>query len=122
MPLSIMGSAIVFNVVNGTLNGLGMSMVDVDGFWENGSTWIGLALFISGALLNLSSDQILMDLRKPGETDYRIPRKGLFNWVSSPNYLGEIVECNNRRDGNGQSHRCGHKGFCNTGGNHGKAG
>ena len=38
------------------------------------------------------SDAILMSLRKPGETGYRIPHGGFYRWISSPNYFGEIVE------------------------------
>jgi 3-oxo-5-alpha-steroid 4-dehydrogenase 1 len=49
-------------------------------------------LFAGGLLLNATSDLVLRGLRRPGETGYRIPRGGAFDWVSCPNYLGEIVE------------------------------
>ncbi len=52
----------------------------------------GGALFGAGWWANLASDRILRDLRRPGETGYRVPHGGLFRWVSAPNYLGEIVE------------------------------
>ena len=42
--------------------------------------------------INISSDNILFKLRKGGEKEYTIPKKGLFRWVSCPNYLGEILE------------------------------
>jgi protein-S-isoprenylcysteine O-methyltransferase Ste14 len=51
-----------------------------------------VALFAAGYALNRRSDRTLRTLRAPGETGYRIPRGGGFRWVSSPNYLGEIVE------------------------------
>ncbi|KAM9792249.1 3-oxo-5-alpha-steroid 4-dehydrogenase 2a [Neosynchiropus ocellatus] len=52
----------------------------------------GLLLFLFGFIINVHSDQILRCLRKPGEVVYRIPYGGMFEWVSCPNYFGEIVE------------------------------
>jgi steroid 5-alpha reductase family enzyme len=43
-------------------------------------------------ILNISSDSILIDLKKQNGNSYKIPQKGLFRLVSSPNYLGEIIE------------------------------
>jgi 3-oxo-5-alpha-steroid 4-dehydrogenase 1 len=34
----------------------------------------------------------LATLRKPGETGYKIPFGGAFNYVSGANYFGEILE------------------------------
>ena len=33
-----------------------------------------------------------MNLRKPGETGYKIPQGGFYRWVSAPNYFGELLE------------------------------
>jgi 3-oxo-5-alpha-steroid 4-dehydrogenase 1 len=52
----------------------------------------GVTLFLAGYGVNRWGDLRLRELRRPGETAYRIPYGGLFNWVSCPNYLGEIVE------------------------------
>ena len=38
---------------------------------------IGVILFLAGILINIHSDYILRNLRKPGETGYKIPR-GIF--------------------------------------------
>ena len=57
----------------------------VDGFQK-------LALFVIGATTNLLADTQLIRLRKSSNLDYRIPRGGLFKWISCPNYLGEIIE------------------------------
>ena len=38
------------------------------------------------------SDQLLVNLRKPGETGYKIPVGGLFDYVTGANFFGEIVE------------------------------
>ncbi|CAL9688101.1 unnamed protein product [Knipowitschia caucasica] len=52
----------------------------------------GLVLFYIGLAVNVHSDNILRNLRKPGEVVYRIPRGGLFEYVSGANYFGEILE------------------------------
>ncbi|CAG0880649.1 unnamed protein product [Darwinula stevensoni] len=52
----------------------------------------GLALFIAGISINIHSDHLLRRLRVPGDTGYRIPRGGAFDYVSAGNYFGEIVE------------------------------
>ncbi|CAJ0586493.1 unnamed protein product, partial [Mesorhabditis spiculigera] len=52
----------------------------------------GVALFFVGFAINQHSDHILRNLRQPGETAYKIPRGGLFDYVSGANYFGEIVE------------------------------
>ena len=52
----------------------------------------GLALFAAGYFINQQSDHILLNLRKPGETGYRVPHGGLYRYVSCPNYLGELIE------------------------------
>jgi len=51
----------------------------------------GVFLYVVGYAINKQSDRILRSLRPPGETGYRIPYGGGYRWVSSPNYLGEIV-------------------------------
>lgn len=53
---------------------------------------VGLALFIAGMVINIDSDKIIRNLRKPGDTGHYIPRGGMFRYVSSANYLGEFVE------------------------------
>jgi 3-oxo-5-alpha-steroid 4-dehydrogenase 1 len=45
-----------------------------------------------GFATNVWADGALRGLRGPGETGYKIPHGGLYEWVSCPNYLGEIVE------------------------------
>ena len=53
---------------------------------------VGAAIFGLGMLINIQSDNILLGLRKEGDTGYHIPRGGGYRWVSCPNYLGEILE------------------------------
>ncbi|XP_029951001.1 3-oxo-5-alpha-steroid 4-dehydrogenase 2a [Salarias fasciatus] len=52
----------------------------------------GLLLFVCGMIINIHSDHVLRSLRKPGELVYRIPRGGMFEWVSGANFFGEITE------------------------------
>jgi protein-S-isoprenylcysteine O-methyltransferase Ste14 len=95
MPLAICASAIFFNLVNGYLNGRGLTVLGRAYDWSwfaDPRALAGLALFAVGFIVNRQSDAILMRLRKPGETGYKIPRGGLYRYVSCPNYFGEIVE------------------------------
>mmetsp|Transcript_22786 Transcript_22786/g.37742 ORF Transcript_22786/g.37742 Transcript_22786/m.37742 type:complete len:267 (+) Transcript_22786:73-873(+) len=51
----------------------------------------GLALFACGIGMNQQSDATLRNLRRvPGE--YKIPRGGMFEYVSGAHYLGELLE------------------------------
>ncbi|XP_074844730.1 3-oxo-5-alpha-steroid 4-dehydrogenase 2 [Carettochelys insculpta] len=52
----------------------------------------GVLLFLLGIGINIHSDFLLCQLRKPGEQTYKIPKGGLFTYVSGANYFGEIVE------------------------------
>lgn len=95
MPLLIIGIGFFFNLVNAYLNG--RYLFHLSGGYP--STWLrdlrflsGLALFITGFVINRQADHILHTLRRPGENGYRIPQGGMYRWVSCPNYLGEIVE------------------------------
>jgi 3-oxo-5-alpha-steroid 4-dehydrogenase 1 len=94
-PLLLVFMAMVFNTLNGYLNGRYLFYFAP----AYGAAWIvdprfivGLALFLAGFVINLHADHVLRHLRAPGETDYKIPRGGLFEYVSSANYFGELVE------------------------------
>ncbi len=52
----------------------------------------GLFLFISGMIINIRSDYILISLRKKSGNGYKLPQGWLFEFVSCPNYFGEILE------------------------------
>jgi 3-oxo-5-alpha-steroid 4-dehydrogenase 1 len=95
MPVAVAGSGFLFNVVNGYLNG--RYLFTLSGGYPARWLWswqfiIGLVVFIAGFIINRQSDRTLRNLRKPGESGYKIPRGGLFRWVSCPNYLGEIIQ------------------------------
>ena len=95
MPVLISGMALLFNGVNGYLNG--RYLFAFSGGYT--ATWladprfvVGVGLFLAGTIINRKADHSLRDLRQPGESGYAIPRGGLYEWVSCPNYLGEIIE------------------------------
>ena len=97
MPLSIVLSAVFFNLVNGSLQGLWLgelAPVPMPVRLTEPRIAIGLALFAIGAATNLHSDAILRRLRGRGPAvgEYGVPQGGLFRFVSCPNYCGEIVE------------------------------
>jgi protein-S-isoprenylcysteine O-methyltransferase Ste14 len=95
MPVSVMGMGFLFNLVNGYLQGRGLFTLDavrgVAWFWDPRFV-AGVLLFLGGYALNQRADAILRGLRAPGETGYRIPDGGAFQFVSCPNYSGELVE------------------------------
>lgn len=92
-PWVVVVMAFVFQVLNSALNadwisGEGHYAAD----WLSDPRFVlGLGLFGVGQALNHHSDHILMNLRAPGETGYKIPYGGGYRWVSCPNYLGEIL-------------------------------
>jgi hypothetical protein len=76
MPLFITGSAIFFNLFNAGFNGY--YLAELSSYTSDWLTsWqfmIGLPLFAAGFAINFWSDEILMNLRKPGETSYVMDR------------------------------------------------
>lgn len=94
MPLSITLLSVTFNSVNGFLIGyyLGEFKMYDDAWLTSPQFIIGTLVFFTGMALNWNSDSILINLRKPGETGYKIPEKGFFKYVSCPNLLGEVIE------------------------------
>jgi len=93
-PVATGAMAVVFNSFNGSVNGWGVAAAaHLSASWLTSPLfWIGGLVFFFGMWLNLNSDHILRNLRGPGETGYKIPQGGGFKFVTSPNYLGEIIE------------------------------
>lgn len=94
MPLIIVGSAIFFNCINAGLNGYFLSHLETygpDSFFSL-NFFIGISLFMIGFYINQKSDYILIHLRKPGETGYKIPKGFLFDYISCPNLFGELTQ------------------------------
>ena len=94
MPLIIALSAVAFNLVNGNVIGYYLTRVAQypEGYFLSVQFIGGSLLFVAGLILNWKSDATLINLRGPGETGYKIPTGGMFNWISCPNFFGELVE------------------------------
>ncbi|KAI5621650.1 3-oxo-5-alpha-steroid 4-dehydrogenase 1 isoform X1 [Silurus asotus] len=93
-PFASFALAFVFCIYNGYLQVRYLSQyADFPQGWVSHPCFItGSCLWLLGWIINLHSDHILRNLRSPGETDYKIPRGGVFEYVSGANFLGEIVE------------------------------
>ncbi len=95
MPVIIVISAVIFNLVNATLNGYWLGFVAPpypEGWLTDPRFIIGGIIFVTGFIINQVSDRTLIGLRKGGKVGYFIPRGGLFNYISCPNFFGEMVE------------------------------
>jgi 3-oxo-5-alpha-steroid 4-dehydrogenase 1 len=95
MPLLIALMGLTFNLLNTYLNWryLTYFALPYPKTWLTGPRFIlGTAIFVSGLAINQHADWVLIHLRKPGETGYKIPYGGLYRFVSCPNFLGEILE------------------------------
>lgn len=94
-PIAIIGFAFIFNSLNGYANGIflsGPGLLASGGFLPGLRMCAGIALFSAGFVTHVWADRDLRRLRKPGEIGYKIPHGGLFEYVSNPNYFGEITE------------------------------
>ena len=95
MPLVVALMAVIFNMVNGLINGYYFSAFSREYTVEwlvDARFILGTILFAAGVLINWWSDQILLNLRRGGKKGYFIPRGGLFRWISCPNFFGEVLE------------------------------
>jgi len=94
MPVSIMLSSALFYIINGYIIGYFFGhLTHYEWSWLYDPRFIiGAILFFTGFHINLQSDNILIKLRKPGESGYKIPYGGMYRYISCPNYFGEMVE------------------------------
>lgn len=97
MPIAIMLMGMTFNTLNAYLIGGWLYGQAPAGMYGTHWLWspqfiIGTVVFFTGMAINLHSDHIIRNLRKPGDTKHYIPRKGLYKYVTSANYFGEFTE------------------------------
>ena len=97
MPRAIMLMGVTFNLLNGYMQGEWIFYLAPETLYD--SQWlgtpqfiIGVILFLAGMTINWYSDYVIRHLRKPGDTRHYLPSKGLYRYVTSANYFGEIIE------------------------------
>lgn len=97
MPLSIVLMGVTFNVLNALMQGGWIFYVSPDDYYP--SDWLtnpkfisGFLVFLIGLYINIQSDDIIRNLRKNGDTRHYLPKGGMFNYVTSANYFGELLE------------------------------
>lgn len=97
MPFAIIAMGVVFNLINAYMIGGWLFWVSPEGTYP--PSWLGSPIFILGTVIfftgmaiNINSDHIIRSLRKPGDTRHYIPRGGMYKYVASANYFGELTE------------------------------
>ena len=98
MPVAIMLMGITFNVINGVMQGGGLywfpnpDFAEGAGYLLRWNALAGIALFVAGLIINWHSDHVIRHLRQPGDTRHYLPQRGMYRYVTSANYLGELME------------------------------
>jgi 3-oxo-5-alpha-steroid 4-dehydrogenase 1 len=97
MPWSVIIFGMIFNTANAFMQGTWIFFLSPDSLYT--PEWlttpqfvIGTAIFLTGFGINLHSDHVIRTLRRPGDTGFHVPRRGLFRFVTTANYFGEVVE------------------------------
>lgn len=97
MPVAIVLMGMVFNVFNALMQGGWIFYVSPADRYPLSWLWswqfvAGTLIFFAGMAVNLQSDSIIRHLRKPGDRRHYIPHGGMFRYVTSANYFGELTE------------------------------
>lgn len=93
-PVTVVAMGFFFNLVNAYVNARWVSEFGeytAAWLWDP-RLWLGVGLFAVGYKINRWADAVLAGLRRPGETGYKIPRGGLYELISCPNYFGELLQ------------------------------
>lgn len=97
MPLAIVLMGALFNTLNALMQGGWIFYLSPADFYPK--DWLvslpflaGTLLFFAGMYINIQSDSIIRNLRKPGDTAHYLPKGGMFRYVTSANYFGEFTE------------------------------
>lgn len=93
-PFIIVAMALVFNSLNGFINGYGVfHLLKYNVNWLLSWQFItGALIFITGFIINKTADEKLREMRKNSPLEYVVPKGWLFKYISCPHYFGEIIE------------------------------
>ncbi len=105
MPLSIVAMGFTFNLINSIMQGGWIFFLSPENYYGDGLSWlckpqfiIGIILFLVGYTINLNSDYLIRKIRREkqnmtkSDLKHFLPEGGMFKYVTSANYFGEIVE------------------------------
>lgn len=97
MPLSIILMGMLFNTLNALMQGGWLFFISPADKYT--TDWLvdwrfitGVIVFFAGMFINIHSDSIIRNLRKPGDNAHYLPKGGMFHYVTSANYFGELLE------------------------------
>ena len=97
MPILIVLMGMLFNTVNTLLIGLWIFYFSPAEMYSR--AWlsdprfiVGSVLFFAGMFINISSDAYIRSLRKNGSSKHYYPSRGMYRYITSANYFGELVE------------------------------
>ena len=100
MPVAIMFLSVAWNMINGYAQGWWLFHLAprycpemyTMAWLTDPRFLVGVAIFFIGWCINMHSDHVIRHLRQPGDTNHYLPKKGMYRFVTSANYLGEITE------------------------------
>ncbi len=97
MPITILLMGAFFNVINAYLQGgwlfyFAPADLYTPAWLYSPQFLVGVVVFGIGMYINLQSDAIIRSLRAPGDTRHYLPHGGMYDYVTSANYFGEILQ------------------------------
>ena len=97
MPASIIIMGVTFNTLNALMQGGWLFYISDPGLYTESYLrdprfLAGVVVFFVGMYINIQSDSIIRNLRAPGDNRHYLPKGGMFKYVTSANYFGELLE------------------------------